>query len=520
MMIESKPGWRQTQVGVLVLASVLFGIVHAAAAGMSGSMSRSLAFPLSLANGVTGNLVPPAGSSTKLSFESGKVAIGELPVPLPQRARRPGRAGDARPFFRPIDEGPHVRLLLNGVIDADGPVTNSGNQLMIDAVVSPSTAALNGPPFVIPFDIKDGAAFVDVVLPVHKLADGSVRVQILGVTVVDPEGQPFGVLGFQLPPARSTPVPRFTPTPGGTPEVQGRCFVGRADCTGPSYAASQEQCCRPAKLDGLAPEGASWCSAEQFDPSMGRCLTNACVACPTPPPPPDCASRQVCAGRCSTPCPDGRVETGVCRGDATCGCSASCDATPTPGACADAATCTGPCTVTCADGMAVAGTCVGDAAHACGCSAACRAPTPCGAGQCFDTLTFRCTGQACGPGLHCPLPNQLCDVSGRFCPCEPPPPPAHGRICCQCKEPVPACFDLQFVEAQPICPPGCETFVGQECDGRTDQCVPLTPCAADKDCDDQNGCTRDRCTADGCVHDCLCVGPHACGPGPGRAGHR
>jgi hypothetical protein len=142
-------------------------------------------------------------------------------------------------------------------------------------------------------------------------------------------------------------------------------------------------------------------------------------------------------------------------------------------------------------------------------------PTPCGVGQCFDTLSFRCTGHTCGPDSHCPLPNQLCDVSGRFCPCEPPPPRAHRQVCCQCKEPQPACFDFPSVEVQPICPLGCEVFLGQDCDAGSGRCAPLASCSSDKECDDGNGCTLDRCTSDGCTHDCVCVGPHACGSAHG-----
>jgi hypothetical protein len=457
-------------IGLLIATGL--AMAQVAPAGLSNSMSRAMTFPTRLSNGVAGDLVPPVGSRPRLTFDIGKVALGELPVPLAQRARRRG-AGDARPFFRPRNEGPHVRLLLSGVVDADGPVTNNGNQLIVDAVVSPSSAASNGPPFTIPFDVKEGTVFVDALLPVQSLADGSVRVQILGVTAVDPEGQPFGVLGFQLAPVQPTPVVRFTPTPGGPPAAPGQCFVGRPDCAGPSYGASQEQCCRRSQLESAEHDGASWCPAEQFDPSTGRCLSDSCVACPTPP--------------------------------------------PQPNACTSGPSCAGACSVTCADGTAVAGKCVDDEGQTCRCSATCRAPTPCGAGQCFDTLTFRCSGQACGPDVRCALPNQLCDVSGRFCPCAPPPPPVHARLCCQCNNPQPVCFAFQLPEAQPICPPGCETLVDHECDARTNQCVPLTPCGSDHDCDDQNGCTLDHCTSDGCVHDCVCVGPRACGPGPGRS---
>ena len=175
--------------------------------------------------------------------------------------------------------------------------------------------------------------------------------------------------------------------------------------------------------------------------------------------------------------------------------------------------------LTCADGTTVAGQCVADQSGSCECSAVCTAPTPCGIGECVDTMMFRCTGQPCDSSLRCPLPNQFCDVSGRRCPCQPPPPLPHGHICCQCKDRVPACFDFSFVEVQPICPPGCETFLGQECDAAADACVPLAPCTSDKDCDDGNPCTIDGCTASGCAHDCVCVGPGACGPGPGLRPH-
>jgi hypothetical protein len=94
------------------------------------------------------------------------------------------------------------------------------------------------------------------------------------------------------------------------------------------------------------------------------------------------------------------------------------------------------------------------------------------------------------------------------------PPVPHGRLCCECKDRGPGCFELQFGDVQPICPKGCESFFGQECDQRAGACGPSTPCATDADCDDTNGCTIDRCTPDGCTHDCVCVGPSGCGPGP------
>jgi len=359
------------------------------------SIAGSFAFPSSMANGVSGNLVAPAGGTSKLSFDTGMVAIGQLPLPLTTNSMARRRQTAPR-FLRAPDAGPRVRMFLSGVADSSGSaVSNTGNQLVIDAVVSPNDAATS--PFVVPFDISDGNAFVDALLPIQMQSGRGVQVQVLGVTLVDPDKQPFAVLGFELPPAPPT--------------------------------------------------------------------------------------------------------------------------TPTPGPCADGADCSGACVVTCADGTSLAGQCVGGVTNRCECSVACSAPTPCGGVQCFDTITQRCTGQPCGPGLRCALPNQVCDLGGRRCQCEEPSPPPlpHGHVCCECKSSGPACFDFAFVEVQPSCPPGCETFVGQACDPASDACAPLAPCSADTDCDDGNGCTIDQCTPDGCTHACVCVGPGlGCGPGPTR----
>src|SRR6266478_7095841 len=96
------------QVAVAVTSLVLVGRV-APAVTMPARASRSFAFPVTFANGMTADLVVPAGSTTNLRFETGKVAIGELPVPLPEGTSR-RRRRSAREFVRPADIGAHARL--------------------------------------------------------------------------------------------------------------------------------------------------------------------------------------------------------------------------------------------------------------------------------------------------------------------------------------------------------------------------------------------------------------------------
>jgi hypothetical protein len=505
--------------GGVVLA--VLGLVVAAArpvfAGPAPSiLVRAFEFPLSSANGITGDLIVPIGSASGLSFDSGNVAIGNLPI-----ATLPGRSGARRQsraqrLLSASGPAPRARLLLNGVTDADGSlVSNTGNQLIIDAAVTPESAALAPQPFTFAFDISGGLAFLDVPLPVAAGADGPVRVQVLGVTVLDPDGHVFAALGFELPVPQATQPPSVTPRATPTPEAEGRCFRG-PNCTGQSVALSQEHCCRAAGLAVSLSGVTSWCPPDQIDPSTGGCEANACQTCG------DCGDRPDCNGPCAVVCADGSMRSGACGTDSGCHCSATCGPTPSPtaGPCANLSSCSGDCSLTCADGTTVVGQCGQDRNGTCECTAVCAAPTPCGIGECFDTIALRCTGQPCGGRLRCPLPNQFCDVSGRRCPCQPPPRPLpRGHICCECKERVPACFDFSYAEVQPICPPGCDAFLGQECDRTSDTCVALAPCATDQDCDDGNGCTFDRCTAGGCAHDCVCVGPEACGPGPEQRPH-
>lgn len=417
MGISRFRNWNMQCIAATVVVGLLSFSGWAAAGTPPAILLRSFGLPVAPAGGVAGDLVMPVGSATKFSFDFGRVVIGEgggTDAGMPRLRNRSLRGSGAA-----AGGGPRLRLLLNGVVDASGGrVTSSSSQLIVDAMVSPSTAVRSAPPFIFALDITGGLAFLEVSLPVAAQGNTPVRLQILGVTVLDPEGQPLAVLGFEIPPVPATPLPETTPTPTSTPA--------------------------------------------------------GCVACwPT--------------------------------------------ATPTPGPCAELSTCGGTCSRACGDGTVVAGQCISQAGEGCECSALCTSPTPCGIGECFDTVTQHCTGQPCDSTLRCPLPNQLCDVGGRRCPCRPGPPPLpHGQICCQCKDRAPACFDFSFAEVQPICPPGCETFLGKECDAAADNCVALTPCASDKDCNDGNPCTIDRCSASGCAHDCVCVGPAGCGPGPAR----
>ncbi len=457
----------------LVYAVLFFSA--AVAYGGPVALPRALELPLSALSGMAGELVPPAGTASKLVFESGAVAIGDVPAPLPERAapRRRGHAGQRAAATTP--GGPRARLLLTGVVDADGnPVTNSGNQLVIDALVSPSAAAPPGEPLTVPFDLNAGYGFVDVALPIEAPASGPVRLQIIGISVVDPDGQAFATLGFEVPAQRPTPAASGTPPALPTAGPEGWCFRG-SSCTGASVPSSLDDCCRSSSRPGQSPFmlAASWCAADQFDASTGQCSAQACQMCAPP-------------------------------------------ATPTPGPCASLASCGGGCTLPCPDGTTVAGQCAPDAGGTCQCAAWCAAPTPCGAGECFDTMTGNCTGQPCDAALHCPLPNEVCDIGGQRCPCQPPAPLPQGHICCQCKDRTPACIDFSYAEVQPICPPGCDTLMGQECDAAGTSCVALAPCASDQDCDDGNSCTVDRCSPSGCTHDCVCVGPGECGPGPTR----
>ncbi|HUI25434.1 MAG TPA: hypothetical protein VL403_05060 [Candidatus Kryptonia bacterium] len=353
---------------LVLIAAVVVGAavgVHAVtSSSVPAALTHSFEFPVSLGSAVSGDLVSPIGGTPSLTFDHGTVAVGMLPVPLPQPLARLKQLRNQPVFFMPANDAtPHARLLLSGVVDANGAaVTNSGNQLVIDAVVSPGSAVTTLPPFIVPFDINDGMAFIDAALPIEPQSDGAVTVQVTAISVSDPSGQLFGVLGFHLAPVVPTATPFATHTPGGTPSTQGQCFVS-PNCMGPSFPAPQDLCCHFTRPTTAATLATSWCPPSQFDPQTGQCNVNACVACGSSSG--DCAARTTCDGVCNLTCADGRVVVGKCESGSSCGCSADCTLPPTttpaptgtPGPCDASASCGGTCPFKCADGTTVIGQC-------------------------------------------------------------------------------------------------------------------------------------------------------------------
>jgi hypothetical protein len=152
------------------------------------------------------------------------------------------------------------------------------------------------------------------------------------------------------------------------------------------------------------------------------------------------------------------------------------------------------------------------------------------------TLTPQCSAVPCGGSCTIsppctPRPDAACPddvmlgtcVLNPFngCQCQPTQPITptplptpvlyHGHTCCECAAAV--CTDFAWVEVEPTCPSGCETFADAECEAPCRggpqsgpaACVPLTSCVADADCDDGNGDTADRCSAGRCTHQCVYV---------------
>jgi len=562
-----------------------------AATTVPRAITRAFDFPASLANGVAGNLVPPSDGVASLQFQLGLVGIGFVPVPRPEPFSRLSRARgrlSAPVFMSQPDAVPHARLLLRGVTGPDGMPASGNGTLIIDAVISPATAGQS--PFSLPFQIQDGMAFLDVALPIQPQPDQAVHVETRGVTVQDGEGQAFGVLGFTVAAAANT-----TPTPVGTPSVEGECFVG-PNCMGPSFSASREKCCRFIRPLTVMSEVTSWCPPDQFDPSSGKCAANACVSCVLPA---DCGERPDCGGPCKVTCDNGQVAVGSCQENQGCSCVADCTPAPTetpaptrtPGPCETSSDCTGSCPFTCPDGTTITGQCTilltpgqpnvprgpicaceGDCPQpptptlgpsecvggrdSCGgpCSGTCSDGSP-AAGKCVPLIfngplsppgskpvppAFGCqcsldcppgptpTSGPCDPAQGCSGTCSLTCADGstatgeclstrdNLCGCSATCRPGlpHGTICCQCGAPANKCFDIRWVEVAPTCPDGCETITGGTCDESTGTCARPTACTQDSDCNDGNGCTVDRCDGGVCEHDCLCVAPGACRPGP------
>jgi hypothetical protein len=127
-------------------------------------------------------------------------------------------------------------------------------------------------------------------------------------------------------------------------------------------------------------------------------------------------------------------------------------------------------------------------------------------GACPNLAESLCLGLECFP-LMVAVNNAL-----HGCPTPAPTPTLpHGRTCCECADA--ACRDFTWVEVEPTCPLGCQTFSDAACEEADCHggpstgpitCVALTPCTTDAECDDGNGCTADQCTTDGCTHACVC----------------
>lgn len=478
-------------VGIIAASLPLVGLwprpavptTKAGAGRLPQALTAAVDFPASLASGITGSVVPPSDTTSTLHFEQGTVAVGVVPIPpVPLAALRRTSGRLSRDLFPlPLDAPPHARLVLEGVTGADGMPATTAGALVIDAAVSPAAAGAS--PFSLPFDIQDGTAFLDAALPIQPEQDGTVRVEIHGVSVRDADGNVFGVLGFSIAPPAPTPTP-------------GPCESG-GTCGGP---------CPFTCPDGTAVTGECMTLQTPDQPGAPHAPICACEgACPQPTPstpgPNACGGADgTCDGPCTATCPDGSVAAGKCvpliyngptipvggtvpPGGCQCitvDCPQSPTPTPGPNECAGGETCDGACTATCPDGSTAAGQCE---------SVIYNGPILPGSGP-FP------------PGCQC------------VAPCSPPPILPHGSVCCQCGTAANECFDLQWVEATPSCPDGCTTVLNGTCDQRMQTCSPPTPCTADSDCDDDNTCTTDRCIAGFCEHDCLCLAPGACGPGP------
>ncbi len=80
-------------------------------------------------------------------------------------------------------------------------------------------------------------------------------------------------------PCAGLPTPTVAPPAPvpPTPEIDGGCFIGSANCTGKFFPTAQIRCCELFRFGGL-PEALSWCPAEALDPDTEEC--RACASSP------------------------------------------------------------------------------------------------------------------------------------------------------------------------------------------------------------------------------------------------
>jgi hypothetical protein len=336
-------------------------------------------------------------------------------------------------------------------------------------------------------------------------------------------------------PVPQTPLPTPTPQCASVP-CGGRCVLVLPCPLGQACADDVSQ------LGECALDAAGSCQCMPATPP---------TAAPTTTPTPQCAS-QPCGGRCVLPapcavgetCADDFIQLGECGLDSAGNCQCAPvtppaetpSPTPTP-QCASVP-CGGSCVLPfsclagfpCPEFPVRLGQCQLADSGTCDCVPVLATPPP--------TPTPQCASEPCGgscvipppcpPGEACPeivsQPGECALDAAGSCQCVPVTPPpessptptpgsAHGHTCCQCPDQVPACFDFEWEKDPLPCPVGCVTVTDAECQATCGpgpqagpaECVVFGTCTSDQDCDDGNPCSVDRCTPEGCTHECVCV---------------
>ncbi|MFI5367160.1 MAG: hypothetical protein ACHQ4J_16235, partial [Candidatus Binatia bacterium] len=106
-------------------------------------------------------------------------------------------------------------------------------------------------------------------------ANGTYPLRCANAAASDPNGQTVATeclggaitIGGTLPP----------PSPAPSPVVEGACYMGSSQCTGPYIATVQAKCCDLYRFSAM-PMAISWCPSAQLDPTSGQC-----TACPSTP---------------------------------------------------------------------------------------------------------------------------------------------------------------------------------------------------------------------------------------------